>query len=88
MVEGTPTEIKYLIKQSKNREQFDPMCRGIKVVESVDENTVVAHLVDTKYFFNRDFCLLRHSYTTVRALFPFVLSTSRFLLTLLLFFLV
>ena len=57
--------MEYLIKQSTNRVQFDAMCRRINVVQTIDDNAVIVNFVDTKYFLNRDFCILRHDYTTV-----------------------
>jgi len=62
---SSPIEVKYLIKQSTNRAQFDAMCRRINVVQTIDDNSVIVHFVDTKYLLNRDFCVLRHDYTTV-----------------------
>lgn len=79
VIKASPTEIKYLVKQSKNREQYDPMCRGIRVVETIDDSTSVVHFVDTKYFFNRDFCIIRHSHTTVKtSSFPSFFLVSSF----------
>ena len=66
LVEASPIETKYLIKQSTNRAQFDAMCRKITVVQTIDDNSVIVNFVDTKYHMNRDFCILRHDYTTVR----------------------
>jgi len=64
LIQASPIEIKYLIKQSSNREQFDPMCRGVTVLRTVDESTVIVRLLNTKYFLHREFCIIRHDETS------------------------
>ena len=66
VVEASPAEVKFLIKHSKNRQLYDPMCREARLVDAVDEATSVVQLVNGKFGMTRDFVFMRHARSLVR----------------------
>jgi len=67
VVKAAPSEIKHLLKHAKNREYFDPMCSNAEIIETIDDATSVMYFMNRKFIVARDFCVLRHDRTTVRA---------------------
>jgi len=40
-IKASPSEIKYILRHSKNREEFDPMCKSTTMIQRIDESTHV-----------------------------------------------